>query len=228
MTEQPLFYPLPPFPWYRWCTKGKHHAPTAKNGDQRKWHRNCCPDCNAAKERARRVANPESVRVSQRKWLAKRQAADPEAANAYQREWVAKRRASDPGYFRAYKRKWAAANRERVRAYQRKWAAANPEAVLANIQRVRILRNMRYADQVCADGFDCWRQAAKRMERRCIYCGATDDIQADHRIPLAKGGPHCGDNCQPVCRSCNRRKSNRDPDEFEQSCVAPQQGMHYA
>ncbi|MDA1006565.1 MAG: HNH endonuclease signature motif containing protein [Actinomycetota bacterium] len=46
-------------------------------------------------------------------------------------------------------------------------------------------------------------------ESSCAACEAKGDTQADHVIPLARGGAHCEGNLQPLCGNCNRRKSDR-------------------
>jgi 5-methylcytosine-specific restriction endonuclease McrA len=43
----------------------------------------------------------------------------------------------------------------------------------------------------------------------CTECGSTDDLTADHIVPLARGGPSEMSNVQILCRSCNGSKSAR-------------------
>ena len=49
----------------------------------------------------------------------------------------------------------------------------------------------------------------KLRGRRCAYCGATEKLQIDHRIPLSKGGKHDEDNLQVLCKTCNLKKGNK-------------------
>jgi hypothetical protein len=42
---------------------------------------------------------------------------------------------------------------------------------------------------------------------RCIQCGATDYLEFDHVIPVAKGGANTVQNVQLLCRRCNGQKS---------------------
>ncbi len=44
---------------------------------------------------------------------------------------------------------------------------------------------------------------------RCVRCGAEDDLQFDHVIPVAKGGGNAHGNIQILCGNCNRAKSDR-------------------
>lgn len=44
----------------------------------------------------------------------------------------------------------------------------------------------------------------------CEWCGATEDLTADHIVPLAEGGdPWSLDNGRCLCRPCNSRKGAR-------------------
>ncbi len=47
-----------------------------------------------------------------------------------------------------------------------------------------------------------------RDEGRCVRCGASDDLQFDHIIPVAKGGGAAAGNVQLLCGDCNRQKSD--------------------
>lgn len=47
---------------------------------------------------------------------------------------------------------------------------------------------------------------------RCVLCGCEADVElmeADHIVPWCKGGRTVRENCQLLCRVCNRRKSGR-------------------
>lgn len=46
----------------------------------------------------------------------------------------------------------------------------------------------------------------------CVRCGkhfSIEEMEADHIMPWSKGGKTERDNCQMLCRQCNRQKSNR-------------------
>lgn len=45
--------------------------------------------------------------------------------------------------------------------------------------------------------------------KRCLCCGATDNISIDHIKPISKGGTNDLNNLQPLCKSCNSSKSTR-------------------
>ncbi len=43
----------------------------------------------------------------------------------------------------------------------------------------------------------------------CVHCGAKQDLQFDHIIPVAKGGGNTAENIQILCKNCNLRKSDK-------------------
>jgi 5-methylcytosine-specific restriction endonuclease McrA len=43
----------------------------------------------------------------------------------------------------------------------------------------------------------------------CLACGSTENITADHIVPLTRGGAHSLYNLQPLCNVCNSRKGAR-------------------
>ena len=56
------------------------------------------------------------------------------------------------------------------------------------------------------------RKAFELQKSRCKVCGKQfkiAEMEADHITPWSEGGKTDPDNCQVLCRECNRRKSNR-------------------
>lgn len=76
-----------------------------------------------------------------------------------------------------------------------------------------------------------WR--APRFRRRalfnrdgwtCQYCGAavlpksagaSQGAEVEHILPASRGGKTTWNNCVTACRSCNKKKRNRTPEEAE-------------
>ena len=55
------------------------------------------------------------------------------------------------------------------------------------------------------------RTAYERQKGICPLCGnhlEYSDMQADHRVPWSKGGRTVAENCQMLCASCNREKTD--------------------
>jgi len=121
-----------------------------------------------------------------------------------------------------YKQRWTASNGERVagskRAYyernreeiifrSKKWADGNAEKVKiakANNRRKRRASKNASSGQFTVEEFDA---LCSVYGYACLSCGATDRVlEADHVVPLTKGGSDEISNIQPLCGECNRRK----------------------
>ena len=56
------------------------------------------------------------------------------------------------------------------------------------------------------------REAYERQKGICAKCGEhfeMSEMEADHITPWKEGGKTCAENCQMLCRGCNRRKSDK-------------------
>lgn len=56
----------------------------------------------------------------------------------------------------------------------------------------------------------------KRDKYTCIYCGVQpgpEELTIDHVFPKSRGGISSWENCALACIECNKRKSNRTPEE---------------
>ena len=118
-------------------------------------------------------------------------------------------------------RKWRAANTERVIETRRKYYAENPDkqAVLnakwraAKPEKVNATARRYYNRKLSAGGKYTkaeWKALLKHFGNKCLCCGRTNvKVQADHVIPVTKGGTSNIDNIQPLCKSCNSRKGTK-------------------
>lgn len=50
----------------------------------------------------------------------------------------------------------------------------------------------------------------KRDGGKCVRCGSTDFLIADHVVSRRNGGSHHPENLQCLCFSCNARKSTKE------------------
>jgi 5-methylcytosine-specific restriction endonuclease McrA len=121
-----------------------------------------------------------------------------------------------------YKKSWAANNSQRVAGLKRDYYERNRQEVISrskkwaeeNAEKVRIAkannRRRRRAAKNASEGhftveeFDA---LCSVYGYACLCCGVTDRIlEADHVVPLTKGGTDEISNIQPLCGECNRRK----------------------
>lgn len=55
------------------------------------------------------------------------------------------------------------------------------------------------------------QHAFEKQKGKCPVCGKTykiEEMEADHIVPWSKGGKTVRENCQCLCKECNRKKSN--------------------
>lgn len=162
-----------------------------------------------------------------RKGPGKLQTRCKDCANA----WVKQYRIENPEKQKEADRRYVKNHREEVRERQRRYRQANAEQLAAKILvwkqanpgRVREILARARAKRFGVVGFvsDTEFQAlCERYGNRCLCCGRADvKLTWDHVVPLSKGGPHHISNIQPLCSSCNGRKSDDDTDYREDSFV---------
>lgn len=51
-----------------------------------------------------------------------------------------------------------------------------------------------------------WNALLNEWSNACAYCGSTETLEADHIVPLSRGGPNTIENIVPACQKCNRSK----------------------
>lgn len=96
-------------------------------------------------------------------------------------------------------------NREQIREY-------NQQYYVANYHKFRESAHRRRARKMAAEGSFTEAQFSKLkklFDNRCLCCGRQEpeiQLQADHVVPLARGGSNDISNIQPLCRSCNSSK----------------------
>ena len=107
----------------------------------------------------------------------------------------------------ASRRKHYEHNRDEVIARSKKWAEGNPERVArAKADNRRKRRAARHASRgsFTADEF---KVLCESYDNKCLACGDGEAaLEADHVVPLTKGGSDDISNIQPLCGSCNRKK----------------------
>ena len=146
----------------------------------------------------------------------------------------------DPERRRAYGRAWMKQNSAKARAAMRRWRSAHPSehaednrAYYARHRDERLLQSAQYhlehpeigrarslnyrARKLAAEGRFTpaqWLALVEQYNGRCAYCGADGPLEADHRIPLSRGGSNRIENILPACRRCNGKKHQMTEAEF--------------
>jgi len=59
-----------------------------------------------------------------------------------------------------------------------------------------------------------WLDLCSESNNRCFCCGKIKPLEADHVIPVSKGGTNWISNIQPLCHSCNTSKGNRRTTDY--------------
>lgn len=137
--------------------------------------------------------------------------------------------------YKQIQRNWRENNRERKREHARKnmqkKRLINPEPLRnrarqwkqANHERVLTINRARASRKINAPGShttDQWLLLCQWFGNRCVCCGVSGNLTADHVVPLSKGGSNDIDNLQPLCGLCNSRKYTRSVDYRDPDLLA--------
>jgi 5-methylcytosine-specific restriction endonuclease McrA len=121
----------------------------------------------------------------------------------YKKRWVEENETSAS----AYKRKHYELHRDEIIARSKKWGEENPEK--ARQAQANNGRKRRAAKHASPGSFTAeeFKALCESYGNRCLACGDTEAVlQADHVVPLTRGGSNDIGNIQPLCGPCNRKK----------------------
>src|SRR5215207_6803004 len=105
------------------------------------------------------------------------------------------------------RRKYQEEHKEQISEYKKKWAANNSEKVRR--AKTNNLRKRRAARHASRGSFTVqeFKELCESYGNKCLACGDAEAVlEADHVVPLTKGGTDSISNIQPLCGSCNRKK----------------------
>ena len=103
----------------------------------------------------------------------------------------------------AKNREYYRQNSESIIVQKSKYNKANPE-----VKRKASLK--RRVTQLDSGTFKILDRDMRRLYASpCLYCGSTKNIQADHVIPVSRGGVNSIGNLVPCCYKCNPSKGAR-------------------
>ena len=103
---------------------------------------------------------------------------------------------------------YSAANKEKKKETQRKWLADNMDKKRAT--GLRYARRKRGGGEMFTE--DEFKKLCDMFDNRCACCGEKKPLEADHIVPLKKGGRNIIENLQPLCRACNAVKHTKTVD----------------
>ena len=141
------------------------------------------------------------VPTNQRGYAQRYYFAHKEAYIARARAW----RKANPEKMLACQRNWREANPKKHAAYNSKWREANLEKC-AEYARNRRACKLKAEGSFTAEEFQA---LCEKAGNRCLCCGSSGALTADHIVPLSRGGSNNIENIQPLCQSCNSKKSTK-------------------
>jgi 5-methylcytosine-specific restriction endonuclease McrA len=154
-----------------------------------------CSACHNQKMADYRKDNLEIVKASQKRTYDKNR--DKRIANS--QNWAA----NNPIRRKQIEAKYRANNRKETQARSEAWRLQNinkPREYKLR-RRVRLENNGQFLILP--------KEIKKIYSSPCFYCQGRQRIEADHLIPVSKGGRHSIGNLVPACRWCNASKGNR-------------------
>jgi len=121
------------------------------------------------------------------------------------------------GWCESHYRRWERIERhDRYTATRRAWREANIAVVRERDSRAGA-RRRRQKQETAAEPVD-YQAILAEFGMVCHLCGhviaSWKDLNFDHVIPLARGGPHTYDNIRPAHERCNKSKGAKLPEDF--------------
>jgi len=110
-----------------------------------------------------------------------------------------------PERIKEYGDEYRATNRAVLCERTSKYAKAHPDRMRENTRRRRALKLKAAGSFTDSEFIDLCEQ----YNWICLCCKEEKPLAADHIVPLSRGGRDSIDNIQPLCKSCNSKKSAR-------------------
>lgn len=195
------------------CTKCGNEYPATteyfyRQKDGKYGFRADCKECFLKGSKSYREKHVDEVRARARKY----QQEHSEARKAYLAQWYAENKQRHMVYGREYRK----AHVEQTRANSRKQYRRNLEF---NRLKGRAKASRYYARKRLAVGTYTAADIQLQLKSQrglCWHCGKPvgDTYQADHLIPLSRGGSNAPENIVISCAVCNQSRGAKLPQEW--------------
>jgi len=96
--------------------------------------------------------------------------------------------------------------------------AEHPDALRAKDHRYRARRREAEGHFTAAE----WTDLVNQFRGVCGYCAGPGPLEADHGVPLSRGGSNFIENIIPACGRCNQRKGADTEMEFRDRLAGEQ------
>ncbi len=111
-------------------------------------------------------------------------------------------------------KEWKLKNQSKYKKYCKEYSKeynltekGRKSTILKNYKRRMNVNNLDNID------YNLLKEKFNKLGNKCVICGSKN-ITIDHIIPISKGGTNNIDNLQPLCKSCNSSKGNKNMEEF--------------
>jgi len=161
---------------------------------------------------AYRKNNPEKIKAYKEKYYQENKEVVKERASEWQKE--------NPERYREIRLASRKKHKEERNAHVRQYLRLHPESLSKKRSRTaqwkrnhpenhRATENKRRTAKTLAGGSftpEQWYALCSLYEFKCLCCGKVKPLEADHIVPVSKGGTSWIRNIQPLCKSCNASK----------------------
>lgn len=157
-----------------------------------------------------RANNKETLRANNDKWAKSKKGR--ETIKRFQEKIKGSEKIRLAKYYQEHKDEFIARasefskdNPEKVKSYKTKYSKTErgKDVMYQNVHR-RLARKRNALGHFTRKQF---RELCAIYSNKCLCCGEKLKLEADHIVPLARGGSDDISNIQPLCRNCNAQKA---------------------
>ena len=170
------------------------------------YHRNKDECCRKTRERRlkMKIEEPEKYKAMMRENSRRTRSRYPEKVKNFMLEY----RKLHEDEIREKRHIHYIKNKGRIDAFIKVWCKNNPSKVREYSNRKRANKHASVGSFTGQE----WDELCAKHDYKCLACGEVKPLTADHVIPISLGGGSDIGNMQPLCRSCNSRKSTKTID----------------